>query len=75
MDKILLLLGFVALFGLVQSYTLRDILRERGKHVCLTIFNATISCFARWQWLFFTRTVQTSANVYGRDKRSSEKRF
>lgn len=30
MDKILLLLGFVALFGLVQSYTLRDILRERA---------------------------------------------
>lgn len=30
MDKILLLLGFVALFGVVQSYTLRDILRERA---------------------------------------------
>lgn len=30
MDKILLLLGFVALFSLAQGYTLRDILRERA---------------------------------------------
>ncbi|XP_022809543.1 uncharacterized protein LOC111346524 [Stylophora pistillata] len=30
MDKILLLLGCVALFGLAQGYTLRDMLRERA---------------------------------------------
>lgn len=30
MDKILLLLGCVALFGLAQGYTLRDIVRERA---------------------------------------------